>query len=228
MSKSRDIADSAATINYIDTVTSNVQDQIDNIDPLPSQTGNSGKYLTTDGTDPSWAEAGGAWEFLSSASSSGAYTVQFDWVGNSGYSAYVIQFSGLTNKRTSGATPDLSGYTMYGATPTALTGGYNSASAFYTSTSITTSSGGVRFPDITNGNTFNGYLYIFNPESTSIKEKSVSVRFNNVLASPPIYSTSAHASNSNPITGFQFSLSGGYPGYDGIVGNFKLYGVKSS
>jgi hypothetical protein len=46
MSKSRDIADSAATINYIDTVTSNVQDQIDNIDALPSQTGNAGKYLT--------------------------------------------------------------------------------------------------------------------------------------------------------------------------------------
>ena len=45
MSKSRDIADSAATINFIDTVTSNVQDQIDNLDPLPSQTGNSGKYL---------------------------------------------------------------------------------------------------------------------------------------------------------------------------------------
>jgi len=36
MSKSRDIADSAATINYIDTVTSNVQDQIDNINPQPT------------------------------------------------------------------------------------------------------------------------------------------------------------------------------------------------
>jgi len=34
MSKSRDIADSAATINYIDTVTSNVQDQIDNSNPF--------------------------------------------------------------------------------------------------------------------------------------------------------------------------------------------------
>jgi hypothetical protein len=56
MSKSRDIADSAATINYIDTVTSNVQDQIDNLDPLPSQTGNAGEFLTTDGTAASWAE----------------------------------------------------------------------------------------------------------------------------------------------------------------------------
>ncbi len=55
MSKSRDIADSAATINFIDTVTSNVQDQIDNLDPLPSQSGNAGSYLTTDGTNASWS-----------------------------------------------------------------------------------------------------------------------------------------------------------------------------
>ena len=54
MSNSRDIADSAATINFIDTVTSNVQDQIDNLDPLPSQTGNSGKFLTTNGTAAAW------------------------------------------------------------------------------------------------------------------------------------------------------------------------------
>ena len=36
MSKPRDIADSAATINFIDTVTSNVQDQLDNLDPVPT------------------------------------------------------------------------------------------------------------------------------------------------------------------------------------------------
>ena len=62
MSKSRDIADSAATINYIDNVTSDVQSQIntvqseiDNFDPLPSQTGNAGLYLTTDGSTASWS-----------------------------------------------------------------------------------------------------------------------------------------------------------------------------
>ena len=62
MSKSRDIADSAATINYIDGLTSDaqsqintVQSEIDTFDPLPDQTGESGKYLTTDGTDASWA-----------------------------------------------------------------------------------------------------------------------------------------------------------------------------
>ena len=55
MSNSRDIADSAATINFIDTVTSNVQTQLDNKDSLPSQTGNSGEFLTTNGTVASWA-----------------------------------------------------------------------------------------------------------------------------------------------------------------------------
>lgn len=31
-------------------------DELDNIDPLPSQTGQSGKFLTTNGTVPSWSE----------------------------------------------------------------------------------------------------------------------------------------------------------------------------
>lgn len=104
MSKTRDIADSAATINYIEGLTSDAQSQIDTatsdittntsdiatntsgiatkaplsnptftgtvtatafsgdgssltgVDSLPSQTGNAGSYLTTDGTNPSWAE----------------------------------------------------------------------------------------------------------------------------------------------------------------------------
>ena len=43
-------------LNYVDGVTSNIQTQIDNIDALPSQTGNAGSYLTTDGTTASWAE----------------------------------------------------------------------------------------------------------------------------------------------------------------------------
>jgi len=82
MSKSRDIADSAATINYIDSLTSDAQSQLDDkatldgsptftgtvtatafsgdgsgltgVDSLPSQTGNAGEFLTTDGTNPSW------------------------------------------------------------------------------------------------------------------------------------------------------------------------------
>ena len=54
MGKSRDIADSAAKINFIDNLTSDVQSQLDTLDPLPSQSGQSGKYLTTDGSVASW------------------------------------------------------------------------------------------------------------------------------------------------------------------------------
>jgi len=43
-----------AELNYVDGVTSSIQTQIDNLDPLPSQTGHSGKYLTTDATNASW------------------------------------------------------------------------------------------------------------------------------------------------------------------------------
>ena len=85
MSNTRDIADSAATINFIDGLTSDVQSQLNDkatldtsptftgtvtatafsgdgsaltgVDSLPSQTGNAGKFLSTDGTDPSWAES---------------------------------------------------------------------------------------------------------------------------------------------------------------------------
>ena len=87
MSKSRDIADSAATINYIDGLTSDAQTQLDGkatldasptftgtvtatafsgdgsgltgVDALPDQTGNEGKYLTTNGTTTSWGSVGG-------------------------------------------------------------------------------------------------------------------------------------------------------------------------
>lgn len=63
MTKARDIASaapapstvSATEIGYLDGVTSAVQTQIDSKEPtLPSQTGNSGKYLTTDGSTKSW------------------------------------------------------------------------------------------------------------------------------------------------------------------------------
>ena len=43
-------------IGYLNGVTSAIQTQLDGKEPtLPSQTGNSGKYLTTNGTSASWA-----------------------------------------------------------------------------------------------------------------------------------------------------------------------------
>lgn len=46
-------------INYVDGVTSNIQTQLDSKAVYPSQTGNSGKYLTTNGSSVSWGAIGG-------------------------------------------------------------------------------------------------------------------------------------------------------------------------
>jgi hypothetical protein len=63
MSKARDLANagtalttvSATELGYLDGVTSAVQTQINSKEAtLPSQTGNTGKYLTTDGSSKSW------------------------------------------------------------------------------------------------------------------------------------------------------------------------------
>jgi hypothetical protein len=47
---------STSEINHLDGVTSNIQTQLDSVgtDGLPTQTGNSGYYLTTNGTSASW------------------------------------------------------------------------------------------------------------------------------------------------------------------------------
>lgn len=63
MTKARDISNIGTTLGtvsttelgYLDGVTSAVQTQIDGKQAtLPSQSGNNGKYLTTDGSSVSW------------------------------------------------------------------------------------------------------------------------------------------------------------------------------
>ena len=63
MTKARDIASasvapstvSSTELGYIDGVTSAIQTQINSKQAtLPSQSGNNGKYLTTDGSSVSW------------------------------------------------------------------------------------------------------------------------------------------------------------------------------
>jgi hypothetical protein len=62
MTKARDIASAAPApagvtsteLGYVDGVTSALQTQLNAKAEYPSQTGNNGKYLTTNGTSPSW------------------------------------------------------------------------------------------------------------------------------------------------------------------------------
>ena len=66
MSKARDIASAgtaltlvdATELGYLDGVTSNVQTQLNAKAVYPSQTGNAGKFLTTNGSATSWGDIG--------------------------------------------------------------------------------------------------------------------------------------------------------------------------
>ena len=128
MSKSRDIADSAATINYIDGLTSDAQTQLDGkstldgsptftgtvtatafsgdgssltgVDSLPSQTGNAGEFLTTDGTNASWGtvSAGGSITATASGSITAGDALVFNSDGtvSSITSTYVDDYTNFT------------------------------------------------------------------------------------------------------------------------------------
>lgn len=113
MSRARDIADSAATINaldgvtatgaelnildgvtattaelnYVDGVTSAIQTQIDAKATYPSQTGNSGKFLTTDGSAASWAT-------VASLGSDAAETIASTTLTASSAAAHLVTASG--------------------------------------------------------------------------------------------------------------------------------------
>ncbi len=83
----------ATELNYTDGVTSNIQTQIDNIDALPSQTGNNGLFLTTDGSTASWGEvSGGAWSVVEEITASAASTIDIESF-TTDYDIYKILFT---------------------------------------------------------------------------------------------------------------------------------------
>jgi hypothetical protein len=87
-------------LNYVDGVTSNIQTQIDNIDALPSQTGNDGKYLTTNGTIASWDDVAAGFTILSSIDVASATTAEFTGIP----SGVSVIFLALQNTGDSSAT----------------------------------------------------------------------------------------------------------------------------
>jgi hypothetical protein len=58
VSQISDYTGTATTLNYTSNLSSDAQTQLDSAAVYPTQTGNSGKFLTTDGSSPSWAAAG--------------------------------------------------------------------------------------------------------------------------------------------------------------------------
>ena len=79
--------------SVLDTLTS-LQSQITNL--IPSQTGNSGKYLTTNGTALSWGSVAGALSYQGTWNASTNTPTLTSSVGTSGY-YYVVATAGSTN-----------------------------------------------------------------------------------------------------------------------------------
>ena len=77
----------------LDTLTS-LQNQINNL--IPSQTGNAGKFLTTDGTDVSWASVAGGLSFQGTWNASTNTPTLASGVGVNGY-YYITATAGSTN-----------------------------------------------------------------------------------------------------------------------------------
>lgn len=62
---------------------------------LPNQTGNSGKFVTTDGTTASWSTVNAALVYLSTVTASAAATVDIETGFGSTYDDYLIVASGI-------------------------------------------------------------------------------------------------------------------------------------
>ena len=79
--------------SVIDALAS-LQQQIDNL--IPDQTGNAGKFLTTDGTDLSWSSVAGALSYQGTWNASTNTPTLTSSVGTNGY-YYIVATAGSTN-----------------------------------------------------------------------------------------------------------------------------------
>ena len=110
MSKARDLANagtalttvSATELGYVDGVTSAIQTQLNAKEAtLPSQTGNSGKYLTTDGSAKSWGTvSSGGMTLISETVASANSSINLTSIPGT-YKQLMVVWSGLYPSNTS-------------------------------------------------------------------------------------------------------------------------------
>ena len=94
--KIRVIGNGGGTSQFVlDTLTS-LQNQINNFQALPPQTGNAGKFLTTDGTNASWASVAGGLSYQGTWNASTNSPTLASSTGTNGY-YYVVGTAGSTN-----------------------------------------------------------------------------------------------------------------------------------
>ena len=230
MSKSRDIADSAATINFIDTVTSNVQNQIDNIDPLPSQTGNAGEFLTTNGSTASWAAVSSGLTLLNTYSITSAVASILVEDFSSGYDDYIIlidKLSSANNDQDFNVQMKLDG--SYQTSNYSYSGiRIDSSISYYNSTSGAHIILGKRTPDspTSNGMTYPSYIVELSSLNDAAVHQGLKVTGQHLYfgTSYKFEGVGSYKNTTSVLTGLKFFVASG----NIATANIKIYGIKKA
>ena len=90
------IGNGGGTSQYVLDTLASLQNQINSFQALPSQTGNAGKFLTTDGTTASWASVAGGLSYQGTWNASTNSPTLASSTGTNGY-YYVVGTAGSTN-----------------------------------------------------------------------------------------------------------------------------------
>lgn len=184
---------------------------------LPSQTGNSGKFVTTDGTNASWGTPpAGALVYLSIVTATAASTVDIETGFSSTYDDYLI--IGYAEKSASDAI-----FCRW-----KFAGAYDTGTNYVKSSGLTASTtliDGLNISSNTSTAKDSFDYKLFDANSTNLKKGYV---VNTGLTSAPNIFTQIHGhtnvSNTTAIQGVRFYCSGGAT----ITGTFKLYGIAKA
>lgn len=90
------IGNGGGTSQYVLDALAALQAEIDNFEALPSQTGNAGKFLTTNGTTASWASVAGGLSYQGTWNASTNTPTLASSTGTNGY-YYIVATAGSTN-----------------------------------------------------------------------------------------------------------------------------------
>jgi len=94
--KIRVIGNGGGTSQYVLDTLASLQTQINNFQALPTQTGNAGKFLTTDGTNASWASVAGGLSYKGTWNASTNTPTLTSGAGTNGF-YYIVGVAGATN-----------------------------------------------------------------------------------------------------------------------------------
>ena len=199
-------------------------------DEIPSQTGNTGKFLTTNGSAASWGTVPAAgMTLLSTITASNSSTVDIETTFNSTYDSYVLVISGATFSSSDtfvqallklGGSYVTSSYRW--TLETSASNGYNNA----VTSVVSANSGNFRIAQAASNvsyTSWSGYIEINSPSSTSLY-KTVSWHGGGIdyeSLSRKAIGQGHNFNTTNAMTGIRI-----YPAAGTITsGTFRLYGL---